>query len=61
MKEREKASEMYDYALKLHGPEKAKEESLRSAKAIYSLAPYNDGKMKNRTYWEKVIEYLKKK
>ena len=61
MSEKEKANEMYDYALKLHGDEKAKEESIKSASAILSLAPYNDGKMKNRTYWERVIEHLKKK
>ena len=39
----------------------AKEESLKSARATLALAPYNDGKMKNRTYWERVVEFLKKK
>jgi hypothetical protein len=61
MNERQKANEMYDYSLKLHGDEKAKEESIKSALAILSLAPYNDGKMKNRTYWERVVEFLKAK
>ena len=61
MSEKEKADEMYNYASKLHGPEKAKEESLKSAAATYALAPFRDGLMKNRTYWERVIEHLKKK
>ena len=61
MNEKQKANEMYDYSLKLHGDEKAKEEALKSATAILSLAPYNDGKMKNRTYWERVVEFLKAK
>jgi hypothetical protein len=61
MNEKQKANEMYDYSLKLHGDEKAKEESIKSALAIFSLAPYNDGKMKNRTYWERVVEFLKAK
>ena len=61
MNERQKANETYDYSLKLHGDEKAKEESIKSALAILSLAPYNDGKMKNRIYWERVVEFLKAK
>ncbi len=61
MTEKEKANELYNYAAKLHGEEKAKEESLKSALATYSLAPYQDGKMKARSYWERVIEHLKKK
>ena len=61
MKEIEKAKELYDHAVYVHGVDRAKEESLKSAMSILSLAPYNDGKMKNRTYWERVIEYLKKK
>ena len=61
MTEKEKAQELYDYAVKLHGKDKAKEESLKSARATLALAPYNDGKMKNRTYWERVVEFLKKK
>ena len=61
MTEKQKAEEMYDYASKLHGPEKAKEESLKSATATYSLAPIETNGMKNKSYWEKVIEHLKKK
>ena len=61
MKEKEKAKELYDYAVKLHGEDKAKEEALKSAAATHALAPFRDGLMKNRTYWEKVIEHLKKK
>jgi hypothetical protein len=61
MTEKEKADEMYNYAVKLHGFEKAKEESLKSATATYALAPFRDGRMLARSYWEKVIEHLNKK
>jgi hypothetical protein len=61
MTEKEKAKELYDYAVQIHGVDNAKEESLKSARAVLSLAPYNDGKMKNRTYWERVVEQLNKK
>ena len=61
MKEREKADELYNYAVKLHGDEKAKEEALKSAAATHALAPYQDGRMMARSYWERVIEHLKKK
>lgn len=61
MTEMQKADEMYNYAVKLHGIDKAKEESLKSATAIYSLAPYQDGRMMARSYWIRVIEHLKKK
>jgi hypothetical protein len=61
MSEKEKADELYKYACVLHGTEKAKEEALNTAKATYALAPFRDGRMKARSYWERVIEYLKKK
>ena len=61
MSEKQKADEMYAYAIKLHGSEKAKEESLKSATATLALAPFRDGRMKARSYWERVIEHLKKK
>jgi hypothetical protein len=64
MKEQEKAEEMFQYAVKLHGSIKAKEESIKSAEAISSLVPYTGSKMKAssyKSYWEKVVEYLKKK
>jgi hypothetical protein len=61
MTEKEKAKELYDYAVQIYGVDDAKKESLKSAKAILALAPYNDGKMKNRTYWERVVEQLNKK
>jgi hypothetical protein len=61
MTEKEKAEEMYNYAAKLHGVDKAKEESLKSARATYSLAPYKDGRMMARSYWERVIQHLEKK
>ena len=61
MSEKEKAEEIYDYAIKLHGIIEAKEQALKSAIATHSLAPYQDGKMKAKSYWERVIEHLKKK
>ena len=61
MTETQKADEMYAYAIKLHGIDDAKEQALKSATATHSLAPYQDGRMKARSYWERVIEHLKKK
>jgi methionine salvage enolase-phosphatase E1 len=61
MKEKEKAEELYNYAVKLYGEDKAKEASLKSAQATHALAPYQDGKMKARSYWERVIEHLQNK
>ena len=61
MSEKEKAEKMYEYAVKLHGVERAKEESLKSATATLALAPLKDGRMKARKYWEKVVEHLNKK
>jgi hypothetical protein len=61
MTEEKKADELYKYACVLHGTEKGKEEALNTAKATHALAPFRDGKMKARSYWEKVIMYLTKK
>ena len=61
MTEEKKAEEIYSYAIKLHGSEKAKQEALNTATATYALAPFRDGRMTARSYWERVIEYLKKK
>lgn len=61
MTEIEKADQLYDYAVKLYGIDKAKEQSLKSAQMTYSIAPSRDGKILARSYWEKVIEHLKKK
>ena len=61
MSEKEKAEEIYTYAVKLHGTIKAKEEAINSAKAMHALAPFRDGRMKARSYWEKVLNYLSKK
>ena len=64
IKEKNKAEEIYQYAVKLHGKEKAKQESINSAEAICSLVPYTGSKIKAssyKSYWEKVIELLKKK
>jgi hypothetical protein len=40
MTEKQKADEMYEYAVKLHGITDAKEESLKSATATHSLAQF---------------------
>ena len=61
MSEKEKAEELYQNAVKMHGVEKAKKEALTAAKSIHALAPYRDGRMKARDYWERVIEHLNKK
>jgi hypothetical protein len=61
MNEKEKAEELFKYAVVLHGSENAKKEALNTARATHALAPFQDGKMKARSYWERVIEYLKKK
>lgn len=61
MTEVEKAEEIYNYAVKLHGIDNAKKEALNSAQSVYTLAPSKDGKMFARSYWIRVIEHLKKK
>jgi len=61
MTEKQKADEMYINAIRLHGIEKAKKESINSAKAIYALAPIETNELKNKNYWETVIEHLKNK
>ena len=61
MNEKEKAEELFQYAVVLQGSENAKKEALNTAKAIHALAPFQDGKMKARSYWERVIMYLTKK
>lgn len=61
MTEEKKADEMYINAIRLHGIEKAKKESINSAKAIHALAPIETNGMKNKNYWEIVIEHLEKK
>jgi hypothetical protein len=61
MTEKEKADQLYNYAVKLHGIDNAKKEALNSAQSVYALAPSVDGRMMARSYWIKVIEHLKKK
>lgn len=61
IKEKDKAEEIYQYAVVLHGTVKAKEESIKSAEFVSMLAPHFETKMKSKSYWEKVVEYLKKK
>ncbi len=61
IKESTKAEEIYIRAVSLHGIAKAKEEAIKSAEAVYALAPSRDGRMMARDYWERVIEYLKAK
>jgi hypothetical protein len=54
-------SSPYDKMVKKYGEDKAKEASLKSAQATHALAPYQDGKMKARSYWERVIQHLNQK
>jgi hypothetical protein len=61
IKESTKAEEIYIRAVSLHGIARAKEEAIKSAEAVYALAPSRDGRMMARDYWERVIEYLKAK
>jgi hypothetical protein len=53
MRSKEKADELYNNSLKLHGQEKAKKEALNSAHATKALAP-----MLQKDYWERVINHL---
>ena len=55
MTEKEKADQLYNYAVKLHGIDNAKKEALNSAQSVYALAPSVDGRMMARSYWIKVI------
>ncbi len=59
IKEQQKAEEIYQYARVLHGTVKAKEESINSAEATYTLIPFGENRLKK--YWKKVVELLKKK
>jgi hypothetical protein len=61
MREKEKADQLYNNAIKLHGIEKAKEESLKSAQATYALAPLDSGKGNLKNYWAQVIDFLNAK
>ena len=61
MTEKEKADQLNNYAVKLHGIDNAKKEELSSAQSVYTLAPSVDGRMMARSYWIRVIEHLKKK
>jgi hypothetical protein len=54
MQARKKADELYQHAIRVHGLHRAKEESLNSAIAIYSLVPVHDKK-----FWDEVIKHLK--
>jgi hypothetical protein len=53
MRSKEKADELYNNSLKLHGPEKAKTEALNSAHAAKALAP-----MVHWDYWERVVNHI---
>ena len=56
MRSKEKADEIYNYSLKLHGPVKAKKEALNSASATKALAP-----MLNWDYWDRVVNHINSK
>jgi hypothetical protein len=61
MREKEKADQLYNNAIKLHGIDKAKEESLKSAIATHALAPLDSGKGNLKNYWAQVIDFLNAK
>jgi predicted Zn-dependent protease len=53
MRSKEKADELYNNSLKLHGQEKAKQEALNSAHAAKALAP-----MDRWDYWGRVVNHI---
>jgi hypothetical protein len=53
MHSKEKADELYNNSLKLHGPVKAKKEALNSATATKALAP-----MIHWDYWDRVVKHI---
>jgi hypothetical protein len=53
MKAKEKAKNILDYSVKMHGPEKGMEEAIKSAEQIAILSP-----MENRNYWKEVQKQL---
>ena len=53
MRAKQKAKELIDYAIKLHGSEDAKDKCLITVDQIMILAPFED-----REYWKQVKNYI---
>jgi hypothetical protein len=53
MRAKEKAKELIDYAVKLHGSEDAKDKCLITVDQIMLLAPFED-----KEYWKQVKNYI---
>ena len=56
MKSKNKANNIYNSAVELHGQQEAKEQAIKSAEAIKALAPFE-----TQTLWNKVITLIKEK
>ena len=56
MKPRNKAKNIYNSAVELHGPEQAKEQAIKSAEAIKALAP-----IEVKHLWNEVVTLIKEK
>jgi hypothetical protein len=53
MKAKEKAKSILDYSIKMHGPEKGKEEAVKSAEQISILCP-----IESKSFWKEVQKQL---
>ena len=58
MTEKEKAEQLYNSALNDFGIKLAKGKAIKIAEEIHSFAPHKRGKMRDRSYWERVIKLL---
>lgn len=56
MKPRNKANNIYNSAVELHGEQDAKEQAIKSAEAIKALAP-----IETQQLWSEVITLIKEK
>jgi hypothetical protein len=56
MKPKNKANNIYNSALELHGEQEAKQQAIKSAEAIKALAPFETQQL-----WNEVITLIKEK
>jgi hypothetical protein len=56
MTTKEKANDIYNYAIRLHGYYEGKQQAINSAVAIQTLAPFDQQK-----YWSEVIKQIELK
>ena len=56
MKPKNKAKNIYNSAVELHGEQQAKEQAIKSAEAIKALAPFE-----TQYLWSEVITLIKEK